>query len=241
MAQAITLLLFFSLLSFNALAGNNLITIQTKGTGTTITTKQAGSSNTTGIYCGLGSFDNSLVNTHNCDNATITANVTGVSNFEINRFGYAYGSDDVLTVAIGGTGGIPTFATKTTNSLVPIVSGGRYPHTFVGAANSAVISGGAYDHTFVTATSNAHKIVCTDTTNERIMGSVTMVDTDSSDAVRVFSSQYSAGNSAISMNGSTTGGVAGTKIKITNVATDIWIAEAVILHTGNVATPFATS
>ena len=95
--------------------------------------------------------------------------------------------------------------------------------------------------TTVTATSNAHKIVCTDTTNERIMGSVTMVDTDSSDAVRVFSSQYSAENSAISMNGSTTGGVAGTKIKITNVATDIWIAEAVILHTGDVATPFATS
>jgi len=80
MAQATILLLFFSLLSFNALAGDNLITIQTKGTGSTITTKQVGSSNTTGIYCGLGSFDNSLVNTHNCDNATITATVTGVSN-----------------------------------------------------------------------------------------------------------------------------------------------------------------
>ena len=80
MVQVITLLLFFSLLSFNALAGDNLITIQTKGTGTTITTKQVGSSNTTGIYCGLGSFDSSLVNTHNCDNATITATVTGISN-----------------------------------------------------------------------------------------------------------------------------------------------------------------
>tara|TARA_R110002020_G_scaffold253923_5_gene467548 strand:+ start:2081 stop:2884 length:804 start_codon:yes stop_codon:yes gene_type:complete len=80
MVQAITLLLFFSLLSFNALAGNNLITIQTKGSGTTITTKQVGTSNTTGIYCGLGSFDSSLVNTHNCDNATITATVTGISN-----------------------------------------------------------------------------------------------------------------------------------------------------------------
>ena len=80
MVQAITLLLFFSLLSFNVLAGNNLITIQTKGTGSTITIKQVGSSNTTGIYCGLGSFDSSLVNTHNCDNATITATVTGISN-----------------------------------------------------------------------------------------------------------------------------------------------------------------
>ena len=91
----------------------------------------------------------------------------------------------------------------------------------------------------VTATSNFHGIKCTDTTNERIMGSVTMVDTDSSDAVRVFSSQYSQAHSAISMNGSTTGGVAGTKIKITNVAADLWIVEAIILHTGDVATPFA--
>ena len=80
MVQAITLLLFFSLLSFTAFAGDNVITIQTQGTGTTITATQAGSSNTTGIYCGLGSFDNSLSNTHTCDDATITVNVTGDSN-----------------------------------------------------------------------------------------------------------------------------------------------------------------
>jgi hypothetical protein len=77
MVRAITPLLFFSLLSF---AGDNLITIQTQGTGTTITASQAGSSNTTGIYCGLGSFDNSLVGNHTCDGATITVNVTGDSN-----------------------------------------------------------------------------------------------------------------------------------------------------------------
>ena len=77
MVRAITLLLFFSLPSF---AGDNLITIQTQGSGTTITAKQAGSSNTTGIYCGLGSFDNSLVGNHNCDSATITVDVTGDSN-----------------------------------------------------------------------------------------------------------------------------------------------------------------
>ena len=79
MVQVIILLLFSSLLDL-AYAGDNLITIQTKGTGTTITTKQIGTSNTTGIYCGLGSFDNSLVTTHNCDDATITATVDGISN-----------------------------------------------------------------------------------------------------------------------------------------------------------------
>ena len=77
MVRVITPLLFFSLLSF---AGDNLITIQTQGTGTTITASQAGSSNTTAIYCGLGSFDNSLVSNHSCDSATITVDVTGDSN-----------------------------------------------------------------------------------------------------------------------------------------------------------------
>ena len=77
MVRVITLLLFFSL---HSLAGDNLITIQTQGTGTTITAKQVGSSNTTGIYCGLGSFDNSLINTHTCDGATINVSATGDSN-----------------------------------------------------------------------------------------------------------------------------------------------------------------
>ncbi len=77
MVRAITVLLFTSLHSF---AGDNLITVKMQGTGTNITTKQAGSSNTTGIYCGLGSFDNTLVQNHNCDGATITVNVTGDSN-----------------------------------------------------------------------------------------------------------------------------------------------------------------
>ena len=78
--QATILLLFFSLLSCSVFAGDNLITLQTKGSGSTITIKQAGDSNTTGIYCGLGSFDNSLLNTHTCDNATITSTVIGNSN-----------------------------------------------------------------------------------------------------------------------------------------------------------------
>ena len=102
MVQAIILLLFFSLLSFNALAGDNLITIQTKGTGSTITTKQVGSSNTTGIYCGLGSFDNSLVSTHNCDNATITASVTGISNIVYSQSVWSnHDSQTWITTVIG--------------------------------------------------------------------------------------------------------------------------------------------
>ena len=80
MVRAITLLLLTSLLSIYVHAGDNLITVQTKGSGTSITVKQIGTSNITGVYCGLGSFDNSLVSSHTCDNATISITTDGNSN-----------------------------------------------------------------------------------------------------------------------------------------------------------------
>jgi len=80
MVQVITLLLSISLLSAYAYGDTNTIIVQTKGTGTSIAVKQVGSGNVTGVYCGLGSFDNSLVSTHNCDGGTISIATDGVSN-----------------------------------------------------------------------------------------------------------------------------------------------------------------
>ena len=75
--------------------------------------------------------------------------------FEINNFGYGYKSGENLTVAVGGTTGIPTFATKTSNAILPVVAGGDYPHTYVGGTvSNAVQSGGGYAHTFVSAVTN---------------------------------------------------------------------------------------
>ena len=99
MVRAITPLLFFSLLSY---AGDNLITIQTQGTGTTITASQAGSSNTTGIYCGLGSFDNSLVGNHTCDGATITVDVTGDSNVTYSQSVWSNHDDQTWITTVTG-------------------------------------------------------------------------------------------------------------------------------------------
>ena len=99
MVRAITLLLFFSRPS---LAGDNLITIQTQGTGTTITASQAGSSNTTGIYCGLGSFDNSLVSNHTCDGATITVDVTGDSNVTYSQSVWSNHDDQTWITTVTG-------------------------------------------------------------------------------------------------------------------------------------------
>ena len=99
MVRATTLLLFFSLPS---LAGDNTITIQTQGTGTTITASQAGSSNTTAIYCGLGSFDNSLVGNHTCDGATITVNVTGDSNVAYTQSVWSNHDDQTWITTVTG-------------------------------------------------------------------------------------------------------------------------------------------
>ena len=99
MVRATTLLLFSSLLSF---AGDNTITIQTQGTGTTITASQAGSSNTTAIYCGLGSFDNSLVSNHSCDSATITVDVTGDSNVAYSQSVWSNHDDQTWITTVTG-------------------------------------------------------------------------------------------------------------------------------------------
>jgi hypothetical protein len=92
----------------------------------------------------------------------------------------------------------------------------------------------------VTATSNAHKVVFTDTTNEKLYGQIHSVDTDSSDAFDTFAAQAGDSFSAISSNGTTTG-IIGTKYTITNFAADKWYVEGHIHCTGNPATPFATS
>ena len=93
----------------------------------------------------------------------------------------------------------------------------------------------------IAATSNSHKIVCTDTTNELILGALTMVDTDTSDAIVGMAAEVDDSFSAVSFNGTTTGGRIGTKIKITNIAADKWFVEGTVLHSGSASTPFATS
>lgn len=81
MVRAITLLLLLSPLSF---AGDNTMTIVTKGQSNTITSKQSGNGNATTIICGAASggyahAGYSYVG-HTCGSANLTSNVTGNSN-----------------------------------------------------------------------------------------------------------------------------------------------------------------
>ncbi len=74
---------------------------------------------------------------------------------------------------------------------------------------------------------------------DKYVGSLLSVDTDSSGAVVGFTAGSS--NDFINLNGTTTGGVAGTWIQIVAIAANKYMVTGVVLGTGSVATPFADS
>ena len=74
---------------------------------------------------------------------------------------------------------------------------------------------------------------------DKYVGSVISVDTDSSGAVVGFTA--GASNDFINLNGTTTGGVAGTWIQIVAVAANKYMVTGVVNGSGTVATPFANS
>jgi len=64
-----------------------------------------------------------------------------------------------------------------------------------------------------------------------------MVDTDSSGATYGYAP--GASNDVINLNGTTTGGIAGSTITVTVVAANKYLVQGVLLGSGSVATPFA--
>lgn len=90
-----------------------------------------------------------------------------------------------------------------------------------------------------TITSNAAKVI-TGTATELLIGGYTNVDTDTSNAVAAFTGNGST-HIAVSMNGTTTGAVKGTKLRFTCLNSTTWTVEGLVLGTGTVATAFATS
>ena len=74
---------------------------------------------------------------------------------------------------------------------------------------------------------------------DKYVGSVISVDTDSSGAVVGFTAASS--NDFINLNGTTTGGVAGTWIQIVAIAANKYMVNGVVNGSGTVATPFADS
>lgn len=72
---------------------------------------------------------------------------------------------------------------------------------------------------------------------DKFVGSLLMVDTDSSGATTGYAP--AASNDVINLDGSTTGGIAGSWIQITAIAANKYRVSGVLLGSGSVATPFA--
>lgn len=94
----------------------------------------------------------------------------------------------------------------------------------------------------VSVTSNVYKIITANSTTF-LVGSYGSYDTDTTTTANAV--QYFTGNGSthvsLSMNGTTTGGLAGTNLKFTCISTTQWLVEGNNLGSGSVATAFATS
>jgi len=90
-----------------------------------------------------------------------------------------------------------------------------------------------------TVTSNSAKVI-TGAATELLIGGYTNVDTDTSNAVAAFTGNGST-HIAVTQNGTTTGGILGTKLRFTCLSATRWFVEGVVQGNGVVATAFATS
>ena len=94
----------------------------------------------------------------------------------------------------------------------------------------------------VSVTSNSYKVI-TSNSSTFLAGSYASYDTDTTSTANA--TQFFAGNASthvsVTMNGTTTGGLAGTNLKFTCISATQWLVEGSNLGSGTVATAFATS
>ena len=137
-------------------------------------------------------------------------------------------------ISVGGSLAATTTLTLPTinTSANPTTSGpGQDPNT---VNNLGVV----YTIWIPTTVSTSTLKIATDGT-DRFVGDLLGVDTDSSNALAMYTAGASDDN--INLNGTTTGGVAGTRIQIVAVAALKYMVTGVVNGSGTVATPFATS
>jgi hypothetical protein len=88
-----------------------------------------------------------------------------------------------------------------------------------------------------TVTSNGYVIKVADATD--VMSGNALLLQDAADTVVGF--EAAASDDTITMDGSTTGGLAGTRILLQDVATNLWSVQMVGAATGTEATPFSAT
>lgn len=89
-----------------------------------------------------------------------------------------------------------------------------------------------------TQTSGTQKII-TSAATIFILGNAALVSNSAATA-EAFSFDGST-HIALTMNGTTTGGIAGTKIRLTAISATLWAIESVIIGSGTLATPASTT
>jgi hypothetical protein len=137
-------------------------------------------------------------------------------------------------VAVGGSlaAALTLTLPAINTSSNPTTSGpGQNPST---ANNEGVV----YTIWVPTTISTSSLKIGTDGT-DKFVGAVLSIDTDSSGAAVGFVA--GASDDFINLNGTTTGGVAGTCIEIVAIAANKYVVKGSVLGSGTVATPFATS
>jgi len=92
----------------------------------------------------------------------------------------------------------------------------------------------------VAVTSNAHKIVTSNTVTEFLAGGIIMGDVTVATSGDYFEADGTA-ISALSAAGTTTGGLLGEYYEVVGVSTTVWAINGVCHGAGTLATPFAAS
>jgi len=162
------------------------------------------------------------------------------------------GTDEGMTLAPKGAGTI-----KVSGQIRPVVSGSGATVTLTKDKFGSVVlfdraagitftlpanTPGAWIDFFVTVTitSNNAKVI-TAAGTELLVGSVTNAATDNSNAVTIWPSLVATGNVAVTMNGSTKGGIKGDWVRFTCLNSTTWGVQGMTTGTGTIASPFATS
>jgi hypothetical protein len=140
-------------------------------------------------------------------------------------------------ISVGGSLAATTTLTlpAINTSANPTTSGpGQDPNTL---NNLGVV----YTFWVPTTISTSTLKIATTGAGDVFVGNLLGVDTDSSNALDMYTSAFATGNDNINLNGGTTGGVAGTWVQVFAVAANTYMVTGVVNGSGSVATPFATS
>lgn len=98
-----------------------------------------------------------------------------------------------------------------------------------------------FDFIVHTAGTSSNNKVITASASEFLKGILKSIDTDTGNALAIDQVGDGTTHRAITMNRTTTGGLAGTQFRLTAISSTVWMVEGFNHGNGTVATPFATS